>query len=159
MASVKWLVRLEAATQPFHGFFQYDRYILPPLEGEPEPRPLRNTLVRSVILAPATSSTILAGPCRIRGLAWSGVAPVTKIECSTNGGQSWHAATWTSREEPYAWRGWEYHWQAEPGEHTVCARAEDAAGNVQPTEAEWNLLGYANNALHTVPVSVIADGR
>ena len=35
--------------------------------------------------------------------------------------------------------------------------AYDEAGNVQPLEAPWNLGGYANNEVHRVPVTVLAD--
>jgi hypothetical protein len=40
------------------------------------------------------------------------------------------------------------------GEHVLCCRAEDGAGNVQPLEPRWNPGGYANNAVHRVPVTV-----
>ena len=53
-----------------------------------------------------------------------------------------------------AWRGWRFEWDAQPGEHVLCSRAADAAGNVQPLEPPWNLKGYANNAVERIPVVV-----
>ena len=47
----------------------------------------------------------------------------------------------------WAWRGWRFAWDAEPGAHEVCCRARDAAGNEQPPEPPWNLGGYGNNAV------------
>ena len=41
-----------------------------------------------------------------------------------------------------------------PGEHVLCCRAPDAAGNAQPLEPPWNLGGYANNAVQRVAVTV-----
>ena len=45
-------------------------------------------------------------------------------------------------------------WNATAGEHELCCRARDAAGNEQPLEPSWNLGGYANNAVQRVPVTV-----
>ena len=53
-----------------------------------------------------------------------------------------------------AWRGWRFLWDAGEGEHVLCSRATDAAGNTQPLEPPWNLKGYANNAVERVPVTV-----
>ena len=38
------------------------------------------------------------------------------------------------------------------------ANVRDDAGNVQPLASEWNLGGYANNAVQRVPVQVAAAG-
>ena len=37
------------------------------------------------------------------------------------------------------------------GEHELCCRAREAAGNEQPLEPSWNLGGYANNAVQCIP--------
>ena len=55
-----------------------------------------------------------------------------------------------------AWRRWRFEWDAQPGEHVLCSRATDAAGNTQPLEPLWNLKGYANNAVERIPVVVAA---
>jgi hypothetical protein len=34
------------------------------------------------------------------------------------------------------------------------ARATDLAGRIQPERAEWNRLGYGNNAIQAVPIRV-----
>ena len=47
-----------------------------------------------------------------------------------------------------------FRWDAQPGEHVLCSRARDEAGNEQPVEPPWNLGGYANNAVQTVRVTV-----
>ena len=41
-----------------------------------------------------------------------------------------------------------------PGEHELCCRARDAAGNAQPVDADWNVGGYANTSVQRVPVTV-----
>ena len=53
-----------------------------------------------------------------------------------------------------AWRAWAFAWDAEPGS-TSCARARATRpATRQPVEAAWNVGGYANNAVHRVPVTV-----
>ena len=54
----------------------------------------------------------------------------------------------------FAWRGWTFEWDAPPGEHELCCRATDAAGNTQPATREWNPGGYCNNAPQRVRVRV-----
>jgi hypothetical protein len=34
------------------------------------------------------------------------------------------------------------------------ARATDLAGQTQPENAEWNRLGYGNNAIHEVVIGI-----
>jgi hypothetical protein len=73
---------------------------------------------------------------------------------STDGGATWAAAELEPPPAPGAWQGWTYAWDAAPGEHELCARARDAAGNEQPVQAGWNVGGYANTSVQRVPVTV-----
>lgn len=157
MASVKWLASIRAITGAFDGFFQVDRYILRTSGSGAPPRPVTQTGIRSIITTPRPGATAHIGTHLVRGYAWSGAAPVTGIEVSTDGGASWQPAQWTSGDARYAWRAWEFHWQAvTAGAVTLQSRAHDAAGNEQPVESEWNDLGYANNAIQSIPVNVIS---
>jgi hypothetical protein len=91
----------------------------------------------------------------LEGRAWSGWGPITRVEVSVDGGQSWQDADLDEPTGQYAWRRWTYKWEdVEPGEHELCSRATDAAGNVQPIDSEWNFGGYVNNAVQRVPVTV-----
>lgn len=154
MASVKWLSSIRAIPHRFDGFFQNERYVM--LDGSPDSgRPCTAIGVRSIITAPRDGTSIPSGLHIIRGLAWSGAAPVTEIEVTLDGGETWLPATWTSDSARYAWRSWEYAWEAETHETVVLAsRATDEAGNVQPERTPWNSLGYSNNAIQTVRVRV-----
>jgi hypothetical protein len=99
--------------------------------------------------------TVPAGEVVLEGRAWSGFAPIASVEVSADGGSTWSTAEVEPEGERWAWRGWTFRWQAEPGEHVLSSRARDEAGNEQPIELSWNLGGYANNAVQTVRATVV----
>jgi DMSO/TMAO reductase YedYZ molybdopterin-dependent catalytic subunit len=156
MAAVKWVTRVTAQSHPFAGFYQADRYVLERTdEDQPTSTPLTTMRVRSLIAEPVEGAIVPRGEHVVRGFAWSGAGPIARVEVSVDGGAAWVAADLTSESEQYAWRRWEYRWSAiSPGPATLMSRAWDAAGNEQPAEPEWNRLGYANNAVQAVHVSV-----
>jgi sulfane dehydrogenase subunit SoxC len=160
MTSVKWLARITAVDTPFDGYQMRHSYRLREDEDE-EGVPLTRIRPRSLMLPPGipeflTRSRIVeAGPCELRGRAWSGVAEIAGVDVSTDGGESWYDAE-VERDglARWAWRSWTFSWDAEPGDFVLCSRARDAAGNVQPLDAPWNVGGYGNNAVQRIPVTV-----
>jgi hypothetical protein len=45
-------------------------------------------------------------------------------------------------------------WNAEPGQHSLYARATDELQMTQPWTVPWNEKGYYYNAIFEVPVTV-----
>ena len=123
--------------------------------------PLNRMQPRSLLVPPGIPEfltrerTVAAGEVLVEGRAWSGMAPIASVEVSDDGGATWAAAELEPAGEPWAWSGFTYRWDAQPGEHVLCSRARDEAGNEQPVEPPWNLGGYANNAVQTVRVTVV----
>jgi len=94
------------------------------------------------------------GDLAIRGVAWSGAAPIARVEVSVNGGD-WQEARLVSDRNRHSWQWWELITRVEQtGALTLRARATDLAGRIQPERAEWNRLGYGNNAIQQVPIRV-----
>jgi sulfane dehydrogenase subunit SoxC len=160
MTSVKWLERIEVRETPFEGYQQVRSYRVrqtPDEDGEPVSR----ILPRSLIMPPGLpdfatrARTHGGGRCVVRGRAWSGLAPVERVEVSADGGAAWSDARLGPPGSSHGWRSWEWDWDpAGPGVYELCSRATDEAGNTQPLEAPWNLGGYANNEVHRVEVTV-----
>jgi len=149
VASVKWLTGIELTDRAFDGHFQADRYHI---GGEP----LRLQAVRSLITEPLPGTTAEPGEVVVRGLAWSGAAPIIRVEVSL-GDRRWQRATLTDPGHPHGWYSWELPARLEePGSITARARATDAAGRTQPSQPAWNPRGYANNAVHHVQIRVHA---
>lgn len=159
MTNVKWIDRIEFLETPFAGYQNRQGYRLRQTE-EDEGVPLNRMQPRSLMVPPGIPEfmtrdrTVLAGEVLLEGRAWSGQAPIASVEVSADGGSTWAPAELEPEGERWAWRGWTYRWQAEPGDHVLCSRARDEAGNEQPLEMPWNLGGYANNAVQTVRVTV-----
>src|SRR5918993_3373750 len=153
VASVKWLTRIDILTEPYTGEFQTGHYIYEWADRPHEPVSLMR--VRSRITAPAPASVLDAGICTVRGKAWSGTGPVTRVEVSLTGEGDWFEAKLERPAGPYSWQDWSFDWDATAvGRHTLRARATDAAGNVQPEVPPWNRLGYGNNAIEVIYVDV-----
>src|SRR3954447_21101221 len=85
--------------------------------------------VRARITAPAPAAVLDAGACTVRGKAWSGTGPVTRVEVSLTGEGDWFQAQLQKPAGPYSWQDWSFEWDATAvGRHTLRARATDAAG-------------------------------
>lgn len=144
IASVKWLAEIVALDEPFRGFYQAERYVI-------GARPVRVIKPRAVITAPLTP--VRAGAAvTVRGYAWSGQAPVTRVLLSVDGGTSWSEAVLGPSAAPGAWREWTFAWIPPAGSHTLLARATDGSGDAQPMAQRRNDLGYENNAAQPVRV-------
>lgn len=153
MASVKWLVSIEAIADDFAGYFQAERYVYRLGQSA---RPVREMLVKSIITAPAADVAISVGPTTISGWAWSGAAPIRRVEVALGGGDQWRPARIDPESSRWAWRGWRLDWTPPaPGHYVLRSRATDADGSTQPDVAEWNELGYGNNAVQTHSVIVV----
>ncbi len=158
MTHVKWLRSIEVVAEPFRGWQQDVAYRLRRSEDE-QGEPVTRILPRALVIPPGipdffTRTRLLEpGPCLLEGRAWSGHAPVERVEVSVDDGP-WREATLGEPVSDWAWRGWSLVWEAEPGEHELRCRAADAAGNTQPDEPPWNLDGFCNNAPQRVAVVV-----
>jgi DMSO/TMAO reductase YedYZ molybdopterin-dependent catalytic subunit len=155
VASVKWLTAIEVTGSPFEGFFQTERYIYETQHnGEKVREPLRLQNVRSIITEPSTGQVVATGDLVIRGVAWSGAAPIEKVEVSV-GGAPWQAASLVGERRRHSWQWWELVTRIDtPGPVALRARATDLAGRTQPKQPTWNRLGYGGNAVQSLPIHV-----
>jgi DMSO/TMAO reductase YedYZ molybdopterin-dependent catalytic subunit len=156
MTHVKWLSRITVLAEPFRGYQHERGYRLRSDPDEPG-EPVTRIRPRSLMVPPGIPEFLTrrrivdAGPLVVRGRAWSGGAPIERVEFSDDGGRSWEDAELdVASPHPFAWRAWSHAWHAAPGERLLCCRATDASGESQPLEPAWNVGGYANNAVQRV---------
>lgn len=153
VASVKWLTDITVTDRPFDGFFQAGHYVFEWQRGGTVVRqPVGEPRVRALITEPATGDELPRGSFVVRGIAWSGAAPVTRVMVSQDGGE-WRVARLVGEPGPHSWQQWELPVRAAtPGGLTIRARATDGAGRTQPEQPEWNRLGYGGNFIHEVSI-------
>jgi DMSO/TMAO reductase YedYZ molybdopterin-dependent catalytic subunit len=152
VASVKWLTTIELAGHPFDGHFQTGKYWY---ENRGTPSwPVTLQRVRALITDPGEGEELPRGPLAVRGVAWSGAAPIAGVEVSINDG-SWQEARLVGDRHRHSWQWWELLTSLDqPGTNSIRARAADLAGRTQPDLPDWNRYGYGNNAVQKVVVQV-----
>jgi DMSO/TMAO reductase YedYZ molybdopterin-dependent catalytic subunit len=164
MAHVKWLREIEVVDTPFTGFQNAVAYRLRQHKDD-DGDPVNRIVPRALLVPPgfpdfmSRERVVRPGAIVLTGRAWSGYAPIVRVEVSTDGGATWDEAK-LAPEQPdhrWAWRAWTYEWQATSGRHLLTVRAADAEGHEQPANQPWNRGGFANNAVQEVAVTCVAD--
>ncbi len=157
MTSVKWLTSIAAIDQPFEGYQQTPAYHYQATDDELG-EPVTRMRPRALMIPPGIPDffsrrrLVEAGAISLGGRAWSGEAPIARVDVGVDG--KWSPAEVEPSVGPYAWRGWSAEWQASPGGHELSCRAVDEAGNEQPLEQPWNYQGMGNNLVQVVRVEV-----
>jgi DMSO/TMAO reductase YedYZ molybdopterin-dependent catalytic subunit len=163
-ASCKWLTEIKVLDKEFEGNFMSPGYRLPNQPIKPgenvkpeDTHPVTALEVKSLISSPGDGSITRSLAVPIQGVAWAGENDVERVEVSTDGGSSWHAAQLGKDQARYAWRLFHYPWKAPAaGDYTIACRATDNRGRTQPAAPVWNPSGYLNNAIDQVKIHVQA---
>jgi DMSO/TMAO reductase YedYZ molybdopterin-dependent catalytic subunit len=155
IGSIKWLGSLEVSLTELTSPWNTKWYRMTGGDYPVDSPPLSVNPVRSAWEL-AWGAELSAGhDLQLSGRAWSGAAPVRRVDVSVDGGATWSRAHITHPAEQRGWTQWSYSWKRPPaGDHVLMARATDAAGRVQPLETPFNDNGYFFDAVVRHPVSV-----
>ena len=161
MTNVKWLSSISLVEEPYEGYQVATAYRFRQSEEEAG-RPVNRMRPRSLMVPPGIPDfftrerVVEREGALLEGRAWSGRAPIARVEVSDDAGETWAEAELTRElDGPWAWCGWSFRWEPRGrGAFTLGCRATDETGDAQPLEPEWNLGGYENNAVQRVPVVV-----
>uniref|UniRef100_A0AAU2VEE8 Sulfite oxidase n=1 Tax=Streptomyces sp. NBC_00003 TaxID=2903608 RepID=A0AAU2VEE8_9ACTN len=164
MAHVKWLREITVVDREFTGFQQHVAYRYRQ-SADDRGEPVTRIAPRALMVPPgfpdfmSRTRVVRPGPQLLEGRAWSGRAPVVRVEVSTDGGRGWHDAELTKTHgHAWAWRHWQAPWVVTPGAHVLSVRATDAEDNSQPLQQSWNRGGFGNNVVQRVAVLCEAAG-
>ncbi len=149
--NIKWLRRLELGDQPWWTHSEVTEYADPMVSGKTRMFSFE-MLAKSVITTPSGGQRIAApGFCEIRGLAWSGLGKVRRVEVSTDGGGSWRDAALQGPILPKCHTRFRLPWVWDGRATILQSRATDETGYVQPTLAALHkvLLSMHNNAIQS----------
>lgn len=156
MAAVKWLTRIVAAAEPYHGYYQTIDYAYWERgSSAPTLLPITTMRIKAQIARPEFAEAVPGGrPYRVHGAAWTSGAAIVRVEVSTDGGAKWHDARLLGAPVPNVWRLWEYRWAVpkKKGKVVLMARATDSEGNTQPAAHHDDRGSYLIH--HWLPVEV-----
>ena len=144
MKNVKWLEEIEVVPNDYEGYWA-DR-------GWSDEAVVRTQ--SRIDVAGDDRNASVGEQTWIAGIAWAGVRGVSKVEVSTDGGDSWQEARLKDPITPISWRQWALEWvPIDAGEHTVLCRATDGDGRTQ-TSAEEPPHPAGATGWHTISVDV-----
>jgi len=158
MASVKWLVEVQALNKPFEGYQQIGTYRIRKNHQE-KGTPITKMRVKSLIKPPgipdwaSRKRLVSPGSTLLEGRAWSGGGKkITNVEVLLD--NQWVSAKLEKQHSKYTWTKWTINWLAKPGYHILSCRATDETGDVQPEAPKFNIGSFENNAIQKVEVFV-----
>ena len=116
--------------------------------------PIDRFTIRSFITSLTDHATIPASrETSVRGIAFDSGHGIREVTFSSDGGQTWRAATLGADGGRYGFREWKIGFTPpQRGPHTLMARALNRIGETQPLEPLWNPAGYARNVVETVRI-------
>jgi DMSO/TMAO reductase YedYZ molybdopterin-dependent catalytic subunit len=136
VANVKWLQRIEVRSRRLMNRFMARDYVTLRKEIADGEEVWSESSVGRSLLKSAPARVVRSDDAyRIEGAAWG--QPIGKVEVQIDKGPWQEAKLDTANVRRFSWRFWSLDWtDAEPGEHTITARAIDKEGNIQPAKTD-----------------------
>ncbi len=141
--NAKWVERMELSSSEHQGYYESQGW------------KAYHVHTMSRIDSPAKGRSVPRGqPATIRGVAFAGDRGVSRVEVSTDGGQSWRKATLDYHRSHVTWALWSIRWRpATVGTAELVVRATDGTGAVQAARIHSSNPSGASG-LHRVRVTV-----
>ena len=160
--SIKWLNALNVLAKDSDSFWVATGYRYPSRGVAPgaavdarDMAPLTGLIVKSLITTPANGASPPVGKVMVGGFAWAGEDDIKAVEISIDSGATWRPARLTGDQTRYAWRRFEFDFDApRPESVLILSRATDAKGRVQPAVSQWNPSGYLWNQYDSVRIEI-----
>ncbi len=159
---VKMLNDIEVLDSPDTNFWMATAYTIPDTPGANmtpgqtgvKMVPINKMVPRSFITNLKSGATVPASkPLALRGIAFGGDTEVKRVDISSDGGKSWHAAQLGKDEGKYSFRAWTMHFTPAKGDYTLMVRCTNSANLAQPQQPNWNPAGFLHNSIETTPIT------
>jgi DMSO/TMAO reductase YedYZ molybdopterin-dependent catalytic subunit len=159
---MKHVVRIEAVTAPFDGFWMKSAYRIPlgrfPVvarfasQESAVNTPVTEMAVNALMASPADGATVPAGGAvTICGVAWDAGYGISTVDISADGGRTWKAAALGEDLGRFAFRPFTAAVAAPAtGAFRVMARASNRIGQTQAAALIANPGGYHHNVIQTL---------
>jgi len=176
IGSIKWLGSLEVARTELTSPWNTKWYVMTGGAYPAGQPPLTVNPVRSAWELPLPATLPAGQSVTLTGRAWSGQAPIRRVDVSLDGGTTWRRAELREghgghgrhhrsarHDDPhhhpsirgFGWSRFTVTWKRPAaGSYTLLARATDASGRQQPLTTPFNDNGYFFDAVVKHPVTV-----
>jgi hypothetical protein len=139
MMNAKWITEIDLSDTVYLGYWQE--------RGWTNDARINTT---SIIYYPPPQSHA-SSTLPIAGVAFAGDRGISKVEVSTDGGNTWDTATLKPARSPYSWVLWAYEWTPPgKGSYTLKVRATDGNGQLQDPASRAPFPGGATGYQTTV---------
>ena len=144
MKGPKWLTDIEVAATAQGGYWEGQGW-----------DPMAEVRTMSRIDLPLDGDLVPLRAVSISGFAFAGARGISRVEVSTDGGQTYTAATVKPALSEYTWSAWQLTWtpMAE-GAHTLVVRARDGSGAAQ-SASQAASFPSGSSGYHRVAVNVL----
>lgn len=162
---MKHLTEIRVESKPYDGFWMKSAYRIPTgafpgyrfaSQETPDTTPITEILVNSIITNPVSGTRVARGThVELMGKAWDNGAGIQAVEVSTDGRQSWRAASLGRSLGRFAWREFRFPLDTSTaGALTAAVRARSRNGAQQPDKLTPNPSGYHDNIVQTVTLEI-----
>ena len=154
MMNAKWITDIELVDRVYEGFWQrrgwannakYQTHSKIVFPGDA----LRNRFEEL-----STNAATVGSKSPIAGLAFAGDRGISKVEVSTDGGNTWQTASIKDPLSSDSWVLWALDWIPQnKGKYNIVVRATDNAGNIQSAEVR-DIYPNGSMGYHSVDATV-----
>ncbi len=150
---VKWLRRIKVVDRFYMTYNDYGH-----LRQDPDQAALSYQVgPKSVITNPSAGQQLPStGFYEVRGLAWSGGGVVSRVEVSTDGGESWMDADFRGTPLRMAHTAFSFNWTWDGSEAVLMSRCTDELGQIQPDRRVLGRVVGQDNSIQ--PWRIAGDG-
>jgi hypothetical protein len=163
---VKHLMDIDIRTEPLNEFWMKSAYRIPaglfpnvdrfPTQETPQSQPITDIVVNSLVTSIFDGDRVRRGrPVDVNGIAWDGGRGIRSVEVSTDGGNTWAAATLGQDMGRFSFRPFRHRVVPRaPGEIVVMVRAANMRGDTQSPQLIFNPAGYHHNVIPRIRLQV-----
>ncbi|MBI2854053.1 MAG: molybdopterin-dependent oxidoreductase [Chloroflexi bacterium] len=147
MKNVKWLTGIEVVDYDYQGYWQERGWS----------DTARIQTMSRIDVPPLSGDYRVPEKATLSGVAFAGERGTSRVEVSTDDGNTWSRASIKESLSQYTWVLWVYDWRP-PGEgtYTLAVRAADGTGEAQ-TDVETDSLPDGATGYHRVVVKLKAE--
>ncbi len=154
MMNAKWITDIELVDRVYEGFWQRRGWANNAKYQTHSKIVFPGDTLRSRFEELSTNAATIGSKSPIAGVAFAGDRGISKVEVSTDGGNTWQNASIKDPLSSNSWVLWALEWIPQnKGKYNIVVRAIDKAGNIQTAEIR-DIFPNGSTGYHSVEETV-----